>query len=68
MFMDFHRCSWTFIDLQGFRGPRFSGLWQPVAPDGDGVVPPKQLVLEASGLVILEVLRLGGLEAWTGSE
>ncbi len=44
-----------------FRGPRFSGLWQLVAPDGDGVVPPKQLVLEASGLVILKAWRLGGL-------
>ncbi len=28
-------------------------------------MPPKQLVLEASGLVILEVLRLGGCD-WIG--
>ena len=54
-----------------FRGPRFSGLWQPVPACGVRWRPletfssPLKKVYGALEAWILDAWRLGGLEAWS---
>ena len=62
------------MDFLDFRGPRFSGLWRPLAAFGsllaafgDNQLPLKEGLWSFGGLEawILDAWRLGGLEAWS---